>query len=1041
MRMVRTLIAIHVIVLFGLQTAHSQWVHAGGPMGGGNVTSVITAAGNILAATSNGLLRSTDNGATWVPVGTGFSSYDNFKLSTIGPDLFAQSTYTDSSYESTDGGQTWFPSSLGPVGAVAMLGNDLFVGGSNGVSISADGGQTWNLSNAGMTLFDPVLSQVTTSLGAIGSSGNTIFISGDEMYRSNDGGNTWTLIDSDAVLRYFSCLASGGSTLFAGNCTSDGRGHIYSSPDNGTNWFPAGSGLIAFNLTSLAANGSQVFAGSWNGVSRSTDNGATWTNMKTGTLIDSGVNSIATLGPNVFAGGYGIFRSTNNGVSWKSVNVGLIDTLVGPMVAVGNAIFAGAWSTSNGYYTEGGIYRSTNNGSSWVKVYSGGPAEQFAVSGNTIYATIYPSDAVVSTDNGATWNSIASQFSEYSVPNLVAAAGSNVFLGSSGASTGYGSTPYSLYRSNDRGASWYDLVNRSNYGSISALATMGTDVFAGTINSAPAPGGVFRSTDGGATWVESNAGLADTDIRAFGTSGSTLFAVTQTAGLFRSIDRGSTWTPANNGLSDSNVTAIITIGTDIFAVADSTIFRSADQGVDWTALSGGPSHQLITGLTASGSSLFASTNAGLYRSDDLGASWNALGIISPYLLSLASVGNELYAGGASDGTSSGGLFRSNDEGITWTEADSGIPPGSSVATICAMGNVLFAGGSQQQQYYDAPSSGIYRSFDQGNTWATVPVGAGIDSGGILGSGTPVTFIASGGVLYASLGYFDGCSGTYIDGSLVRSTDSGMTWTSAALGLGGNGYGPANSVNTLAANGSDLFAVWGNEYDDGGLFQSEDSGSDWYRVNSDLYPNSFGFIGKVTFVGGYFGVYRSVDSSVTWQQVNFGLQDTAVSSMATDGNRLFVATPSGVFFSNDLATRWKNMSDGLPSNAEISTLLVTGNFLYAGTANSGVWRRPLSDFPPVAAPAAVSDNTGREFAASYPNPFSGSTSILVHAPVAGWATISIVNSLGATIETVFAGPLAPGDHSVVWNARGIAPGSYECVVRMGGGMETIPLVLE
>ncbi len=46
-----------------------------------------------------------------------------------------------------------------------------------------------------------------------------------------------------------------------------------------------------------------------------------------------------------------------------------------------------------------------------------------------------------------------------------------------------------------------------------------------------------------------------------------------------------------------------------------------------------------------------------------------------------------------------------------------------------------------------------------------------------------------------------------------------------------------------------------------------------------------------------------------------------------------------------------------------------------------------------------------------------------------------------IPTLFSGELGAGNHSFAWDARGVAPGSYWCIVRMGGRVEKVALLRE
>lgn len=79
---------------------------------------------------------------------------------------------------------------------------------------------------------------------------------------------------------------------------------------------------------------------------------------------------------------------------------------------------------------------------------------------------------------------------------------------------------------------------------------------------------------------------------------------------------------------------------------------------------------------------------------------------------------------------------------------------------------------------------------------------------------------------------------------------------------------------------------------------------------------------------------------------------------------------------------------------------------------------------------------------YPNPFFSSTKIFVTFEASGYAEISIVNLLGEEVERLFVGELDIGEHHFTWDAGKMATprGTYSCVIRMNGGVETLPMML-
>lgn len=391
------------------------------------------------------------------------------------------------------------------------------------------------------------------------------------------------------------------------------------------------------------------------------------------------------------------------------------------------------------------------------------------------------------------------------------------------------------------------------------------------------------------------------------------------------------------------------------------------------------------------------------------------------VISIASIGSDLFV--ATDTL----VSRSNDNGVTWTILNTGLSNGWNVL-LSSLKNKLFAG------YHSGDRSitgGLLVTSDLGQTWTTVDTGAGF---GIK------AMSASGDNLYCGTDFLDNCDADLGGGIIILNDKNGDTAQFISMDTSSI-RGPG--VFAIGANGSTVLASTGVCYaPDYTVFQSGDFGTDWFHLNlPPLNASSFSFIGTTIFTGGYSGVFRSTDSSVSWNQINIGLQDTNVATLATTGNRLFAATPSGVFFSNDLGTRWKDMSEGLPAHPGVLSLLVNGNFLFAGTDSLGLWERPLTDFPPVVQSGVNPNRDQLATISCYPNPFSQSTEISLSSPDVESANVSIVNLIGQQVAQIYSGPLSLGSHSFIWSNPLVADGLYECVVRLNGNVQTIPIMLQ
>jgi hypothetical protein len=131
------------------------------------------------------------------------------------------------------------------------------------------------------------------------------------IYKSTDGGATWSLVNVTALPPVLSLVSGKNGLLYVGTSV----GAVYLSRDGGLNWAATGSGLPSTSINTLAAD----------------SNG--W----------------------IYAGteGAGVFTSSNEGVSWSAMNSGLSSTAKVKALAVdsSNRIYAA---------TDGGVFQFSN---------------------------------------------------------------------------------------------------------------------------------------------------------------------------------------------------------------------------------------------------------------------------------------------------------------------------------------------------------------------------------------------------------------------------------------------------------------------------------------------------------------------------------------------------------------------------------------------------------------------------------------------------------------------------------------------------------
>jgi len=367
-------------------------------------------------------------------------------------------------------------------------------------------------------------------------------------------------------------------------------------------------------------------------------------------------------------------------------------------------------------------------------------------------------------------------------------------------------------------------------------------------------------------------------------------------------------------------------------------------------------------------------------------------------------GSDLFAG-----TRQNLFLRSTDNGANWWVVDT-VPildyatPG--VADIEGNDTNLFA----------SCYVGLFRSTDTGNHWTEIDSGLLFPKDGLDLLNPPLAIVGSN--LFV---------GTARHG-VFRSTDNGKSWFAANKGML-NG----DQVWCFAVSETTLFSGVG------GVFVSSNFGTSWDSLDNGLTNNWITVLAisdTNIFAGtGGGGIFRSTDTGKNWIAVNAGLptKNNIVNNIVVSGKYLF-ANDSTVFLSTDDGESWKAINEGLPGTY-IYGLAVIGSNLYAGTTR-GIWRRSISDFAAVTSNTVLSNSLS-----SYPNPLSQFTTISFSPEVSGYADVSIVNPLGVEIAHLFSGVVGAGNHSFTWNPTGVPDGMYECLVRMNGRVETLPMLLQ
>jgi photosystem II stability/assembly factor-like uncharacterized protein len=567
------------------------------------------------------------------------------------------------------------------------------------------------------------------------------------------------------------------------------------------------------------------------------------------------------------------------------------------------------------------------------------------VSGAKVFAGTSYHGVFVSADQGATWKATGPGLPPYSEIDDLTVGENAIFAVSRGR----------VFVSTTKGAIWRPAGTGSSRGFYFwHLAVCGRTVIAGTNK------GLLLSEDNGENWRTARPGLPkDAWTECLLTRGLDLYAGTS-EGVFLSTDRGATWKPIDQE-KPLGVNCLDLVGADLYVGTPDGVFSTAGNGPAWKDISSGlPKNTPIIRLLARGRNLFAGMWDGFFLSSDGGTSWR--------LVDSKWAKTRVNALGASEklifvGTESG-LYISGDEGRTWASAGSGLPYETLVYPLAAIGQNLFAG----------TEIGIMLSTDNGGSWRWINSDIRFNiffACSLIASGSDL-FAGEGGSVHVSHdngatwdvanssaidygfegpvmeseGHLYGLNKFYAE--ISRSEDGGVSWASVGL---------PTQARCLCAGGPYLFAGTGGASGKGvdmagaaqavnSVFRSKDGGATWQRtgLRFSAAVNCLAAIGPNLFVGTDRGLYVCGDFGQCPAASKLELtEDVSVHHFQVVGKRLFVGTNKGVYLVGTTGGNkdWGALDTKFPKGIGANSFAVIGRYLFASTADDGVWRLPLS----------------------------------------------------------------------------------------------------
>ncbi|MBF9141708.1 T9SS type A sorting domain-containing protein [Hymenobacter properus] len=451
----------------------SNWNSLGTGLSGGSTNTVVAiavsgtdvyvAGGFVQAgsATVNRIARW--DGSNWSSLSTGMGTGSPRALAVLGGSLYVGGEFTEAGGVAVNNvarwnGTSWSGLGTGatngvnqvrysPVGALAAIGNELYVGGtfSRARDIRADGLARWNgstwLSFAtagapvngayGYLYSEPAVNAVAVIGSSVYVSGTFDHLGGAVASIVRWDGASWSTLGT-GLNGSVSAMAVAGTSLYVCGSFSQAGGVAASGVArwDGTSWSSLGTGIFTGTVQggayALAVSGSDVYVGGRftqaGGVAASNIakwNGSSWSALGTGVSggisgNPSYVNAIAVSGANVYVGG--VFTQAGgttvdnisrwDGTRWNSLGSGIPAGIVSALAVSGTDLYVG------GRFAQAGGVAASNiakwDGTNWSSLGGGiatGTVSVLAVSGADVYVGgNFTQAGTTAANNIAKWN-------------------------------------------------------------------------------------------------------------------------------------------------------------------------------------------------------------------------------------------------------------------------------------------------------------------------------------------------------------------------------------------------------------------------------------------------------------------------------------------------------------------------------------------------------------------------------------------------------------------------------------------------------------
>lgn len=557
------------------------------------------------------------------------------------------------------------------------------------------------------------------------------------------------------------------------------RETVVETKDGGLSWIihhTASTDSIPYNAVSFSSPNSGFIAGNGSSSLFTPNGGLSW--EKRSGLSSIQADEIDFVSPTVGFARYGGFvaKTVNSGLDWTYVEANEIIHPFSMDFWDPNLGLVGGDEQWQGY----GIWRTTNGGQSWTSTYPNAVNALLWIGATTAIA-IDQGLVIRSQDGGQTWFPYGT-IDGADIIRISRFGNSNALAGIT--------ADGAIYRSTDLGQTWAKVKDGLGH---PLFPDRFASIHCANANVAWAvsdPGCIFRSLDQGLTWKQvSNSGtVAIQDMKMFDSKFG--IAVGSPTYTMTTHDGGDTWKVQKYEVDGPGVTRdetfrVVDIVDENFAVAagfGGIVFTTKDAGENWKSIG----YPELPGLFYIFAADFITHDTGWVAGYDYGSA------------------NHMQ-----------NLYKTTDGGSTWTSMYTNVES-QGFYQVGGFGDMFWIDSNRGFLTGTNSDPFLVRTLNGGQSWNRVPLPSNIYRPYI----NDIQFRnATEGWIVGGAGY------------VLKSTDSGQSWTKLNMGTDLNGF------SRIVFPGPNKVWLFGAEHftQRPMVYQSNNGGSTWTTEYVDNYP--------------------------------------------------------------------------------------------------------------------------------------------------------------------------------------------------------------